>query len=166
MSTSGTPSVCILGVHRGRTLTALFIFSVPRWPKKVLIYSRTVNNHGNTSRRPSMSVCVYIHTTCIHCFMERLEKMVDSLSHLFFSASSSNIKDREKKNPKYIYLSSQTVRQNQSKVGSHCSYGCTALPTCLPRPAKPSCRILHNPNSNAAIPYPHLQGQQHFLAFV
>lgn len=100
MSTSGTPSVCILGVHRGRTLTALFIFSVPRWPKKVLIYSRTVNNHGNTSRRPSMSVCVYIHTTCIHCFMERLEKMVDSLSHLFFSASSSNIKDREKKKSK------------------------------------------------------------------
>lgn len=72
--------VYTLGVHRGRTLTALFIFSVLQWLKKVLIYSRTVNNHGNTSRRPSMSVCVHIHTTCIHCFMKRLQKMVDSLS--------------------------------------------------------------------------------------
>lgn len=118
-------------------------------------------------------LCVHIHTTCIPCFMKGLEKMVAPLSHLFFSASSTNVKDREKggeggnKIPKYIYLCSQTVRQNQSQVGSHCSYGCTPLPTSLPHRANPAVEFcVTQKHSNAAIPYPHLQGQQHFLAFV
>lgn len=119
VSTSGTATVCILCMHWEGTPTVLSIFSVPQWQSQPLIYTRKVTTMWKTAlERPGMPACVHIHTTCIHCFHGKW-KMVDTWSHLFISARSSNAKDRKKAK------NTQAARQNQSQIWFHESQTCT-----------------------------------------